>query len=168
MVPSGQTLYITDITSNLSTGTGCSNYGIAINGVTLSASEAAGSQPSSGGAAGTASGSSNKLNYPMGIPSGYSVNSISCGTSLQGFTVPTTYIWVVFDLNIGNYTVPAGKILVIKNMVSNSGTSWNGNYSVAGNTSTYTKAVNFIDQGQTISASGLSGSLLMIGFLKNR
>lgn len=158
LVPAGQTLYITDITSNQSTS--CSGYGIAINGVDLSPSAASG--------IGGVSGAANKVNYPIGIPAGYSINAVTCGTSLQGFTIPTNNSWVVFDLSLGNYTVPAGKVLVMKNMISNASSTWNGAYSVAGNTSTYTKTVNFVDQGQTVSATGLGGSLLMIGFLKNR
>ena len=161
LVPSGQTLYITDITYNQSTS--CNSYGIAINGVDLSPSSASGIQ-----IGGSASGAANKVNYPIGIPSGYAVNSVSCGTSLQGFTIPTNNPWVVFDLSLGNYTVPAGKVLVVKNMISNASSTWNGAYSVSGSTSTYTKTVNFVDQGQTISVSGLTGSLLMVGFLKNR
>ena len=158
LVPAGQTLYVTDITSNQSTS--CSGYGIAINGVDLSPSAPAG--------IGGSSASANKVNYPIGIPAGYAVNSVSCATSMQGFTIPTNNPWVVFDLSLGNYTVPAGKVLVVKNMISNTTTTWNGAYTIGSNTHTYTKTVNFVDQGQTISVSGISGSLLMIGFLKNR
>jgi hypothetical protein len=103
LVPAGQTLYVTDITSNQNSS--CSGYGVAINGVDLSPSAPAGSV-----IGGAQTGSANKLNYPIGIPSGYALNSVSCGTSLQGFTVPTGYSWVVFDLSLGNYTVPAGKV----------------------------------------------------------
>ena len=158
LVPAGQTLYITDVTYNQNTS--CSGYGVTINGVELSPSAAAG--------IGGASASANKVNYPIGIPSGYAVNGATCGTSLQGFTIPTNNPWVVFDLSLGNYTVPAGKVLVVKNMISNAAATWNGAYTVGSNTSTYTKTVNFVDQGQTISTSGLTGSLLMVGFLKNR
>jgi hypothetical protein len=162
LVPTGETFYMTDMTFNSSAS--CTGYGVAINGVDLSSSEAAGTQNGNG----TSSGAADKIIYPMGIPSGYAINSTSCGTSMLGFTVPTNYSWVIFDLSVGNYTVPAGKVLVIKNMISNTNASWSGNYNIGSNKSTFRKNVNFADQGQTISASGLSGSLLMIGYLKNR
>jgi len=76
----------------------------------------------------------------------------------------------LFDLNTGNYTVPAGKILVIKNMVSAPTSTWNGYYTVNGMTTTFNKTATFADQSQTISATGmgLSGSLLMMGYLKDK
>jgi len=157
-VPAGQTLYITNISYNQ--GASCTSYGVNVNGVTLTSNETTG---------GTSASASNKIAYPIGIPSGYNVSSSSCGTSMLGFTIPTNNSWVAFDLSSGNYTVPVGKVLVVNNMVSNASATWNNTYNISGNTTTFEKGINFIDQSQTISANGLSGgSLMMIGYLKNR
>ena len=168
IVPSGQTLYVTDITGNGSAT--CTNYGIDINGVFIASN-------ATGDAGGAASGSitgnntaanAHSLNFPFAMPAGYAINSTSCGTSLVGFTIPSNYSWVVFDLSTGNYTVPAGKVLVIRNVVPTTGANWNGTINIGSNTTSYTKNINFVDQANTVSASGLSGSLLMMGYLKNR
>ena len=156
-VPVGQTLYITDLTQNASTT--CTGYGIAINGVTLSPSES-----STGGS--TSAEAVDKVNFPMTVPSGYVLSSTTCATSLVGFVVPANNTCVVFDLSVGNYTVPVGKVLVIQNLMS--ATTWNYQYSIGGNVTSFTKRLNFADQGTTISASGLTGSLMMMGYLKNR
>ena len=168
IVPAGQTLYITDIGHNNSST--CATYGVAINGVFLASSTSGGSASTSGTSATSHSTASDKLttNFPFMMPSGYAVNSTSCGTSLLGFTVPTGYSSVVFDLSTGNYTVPVGKMLVIKNMVPSTTTSWSGYYNIGASTTSFTKSLSFVDQGQTISTTGLVGSLLMMGYLKNR
>jgi hypothetical protein len=169
IVPAGQTFYITDIGHNNSAT--CPSYGVAINGVFISSAASGGSSAtSSSSATAAASSSSNKLttNYPLMMPAGYAVNSVSCGTALMGFTIPTGYSSVVFDLSTGNYTVPVGKMLVIKNIVPSTTTTWNGYYNIGANTSSFTKSISFVDQGQTISTPGISGSLLMMGYLKNR
>lgn len=167
IVPSGQTLYITQLTHDSSTV--CTNYGVAINGVFVASNESGTAQTNLG--TGHTNTSTNKftMNYPLGVPSGYAVNSTSCGTSMVGFTIPTNNSWVIFDLSTGNYTVPAGKVLVIKNMISSTGTTWNGFYKIGSTPTAFSSsAVNFIDQGTTLSTYGLSGSLLMMGYLKNR
>jgi hypothetical protein len=168
LVPSGQTLYITNITYN--GGTGCNSYGIAINGATISSGVQGGSANSASSSDSSATTANNKLftNYPLEMPAGYAVNSTSCGTSLTGFTIPTGYTPVVFDLSVGNYTVPTGKILVIKNMVPSTGTTWSGYYTVGSNATMFTSNINFVDQSTTISTTGLTGSLLMMGYLKTR
>jgi|GEM_PF-3081870 len=170
IVPAGQTLYITQLTNNGSAT--CTNYGVAINGVFIASDEngtsSAGSHGSSGSGAATATNKFD-LNYPFGIPSGYAINSTSCGTSMIGFTIPTNNSWVAFDLSTGNYTVPVGKVLVIKNMISSTATTWSGLYNIGANATAFNNKINFVDQSTTISVSGLSGgSLLMVGYLKNR
>jgi hypothetical protein len=166
-VPVGKTLYITQITHNNS-GT-CSDYGAVIDGVTVTSSIPSGGIVTGAGAAGAPTSNANKyvMDNAIVAPEGKSVISSSCGTSLVGFTVPKGYSWVLFDLSTGNYTVPAGKVLVIKNIISSS-SGWNKYYSVGGLTTQFNKNVSFADQGQTVSASGLTGPLLMMGYLKNR
>ena len=168
IVPAGQTLYITDIGHNNSAT--CPTYGVAINGLFLNSPTTGGSTSTSTTAATTHPSPGAKLvtNFPFMMPSGYAINSTSCGTSMMGFTVATGYSAVVFDLSTGNYTVPVGKMLVIKNMIPSTTTTWNGFYNVGANTTSFTKSLSFVDQGQTISTTGLSGSLLMMGYLKNR
>jgi hypothetical protein len=165
VVPTGQTLYITQITQNSSTS--CASYGANVNGVTLATG---GSNITSSGASNT-SGSANTrtdIQYPLTIPEGNAITGLTCGTSIVGFTVAKGYSWVMFDLSTGNYTVPAGKILVIKNIVPSQSAAWNGYYTVNSMTTTYNKTPTFADAGQTITASGLSGSLLMMGYLKDK
>jgi hypothetical protein len=82
--------------------------------------------------------------------------------------MPSNYQWVVFDLSSGNYTVPTGKVLVIKNMLPSTSATWGGYYNINGLTTGFAGNLHFIDQGSTVSSSGLTGSLLMIGYLKNR
>jgi hypothetical protein len=166
-VPSNQTLYVTQITRNGVAS--CNNFGIAINGVFVTSNDSAVTTAASSSSH-TAPTASNKftMNYPVGVPSGYAINSTSCGTSLLGFTMPTGYSWVIFDLSTGNYTVPAGKILVLKNFVSSTATTWNGFFNIGANPTSFNKNVSFVDAGQTISTSGLSGALLMFGYLKNK
>jgi hypothetical protein len=167
-VPAGNTLYVTSITQNGSAT--CTNYGVAINGVFIASNESGGTSAGVGGSSsGLPSVSTNKMvtNYPFGLPAGYSINSTTCGTALTGFTIPTGYSWVAFDLSTGNYTVPTGKVLVIKNMISSTTTTWNGFYNIGSNSSAFSNAT-FVDQGQTVSASSLTGSLLMMGYLKTR
>jgi hypothetical protein len=167
VVPAGQTLYVTQFSNN--NVAGCTNYGVAINGVFV-ASDENGTTQTIGGHSGGTTIATNKfgLNYPIGIPSGYAINSTSCGTSLIGFTIPTAASWVIFDLSTGNYTVPAGKVLVVKNMISSTSTTWSGFYNIGANSTAFNDHVNFVDQGTTVSVTGLTGSLLMMGYLKNR
>ena len=166
-VPSGQTLYITQL--SLDTSTSCSNYGISVNGVSIASNQSGASISSGGGAAPTGI-STNKVNmsYPMSFPSGYFINSTSCGTAMLGFTIPTNNTCVVVDLSTGNYTVPNGKVLVIKNMIPSASSTWGNVFSIGSNTHTYSQNLNFVDQNQTVSAYGLTGSMLMMGYLKNR
>ncbi len=168
VVPAGQTLYVTQISHNSSTT--CPNYGVAINGVFLTSDVSGTTQTASGSASGTAPTATNKysMSFPFGLPAGYAINSTTCGTSMVGFTMPANFSWVVFDLSTGNYTVPAGKVLVIKNMVSSTSTVWSGQFLIGANSTSFNKSISFVDQGQTVSTSGLSGSLLMMGYLKNR
>jgi len=168
IVPAGQTLYISQITSNNSAT--CTTYGAVVDGVFLSSGTAASATSGSGNGTVSTGSAGNKTitQYPLTIPEGNAITSTSCGTSLVGFTVPKNFSWVLFNLNTGNYTVPAGKILVVKNMVSSASTAWNGFYTVNGMTTNYNKTESFIDQNQTISASGLTGALLMMGYLKNK
>jgi F0F1-type ATP synthase membrane subunit c/vacuolar-type H+-ATPase subunit K len=168
IVPTGQTLYITQLTHNGSAS--CSSYGAVLNGVFLASGAAATGTSSSGiGQANTGSaGNKTIAEYPLTIPEGQAVTSTSCGTSMVGFTVPKGYSFVNFDLNTGNYTVPAGKILVIKNFVSSSAAGWNGYYSVNGLKTTFNKTPTFADAGQTVSVTGLTGSMLMMGYLKDK
>ncbi|MCW3126528.1 MAG: hypothetical protein JWO03_2186 [Bacteroidetes bacterium] len=168
VVPTGQTLYITQITHNGSAS--CSDYGTVLNGVFLASGAASTGFSSSGvgqAITGTAAGKT-ITEYPLTIPEGQAITSTSCGTSMVGFTVAKGYAWVTFDLNTGNYTVPAGKILVIKNFVGSGTASWNGYYTVNGLKTTFNKTPTFADQAQTVSVSGLTGSMLMMGYLKDK
>ena len=165
-VPAGQTLYVTDLAHNGSAV--CSNYGLSVNGIFISSYVTGSSQGGFATNNTITATTPYTMNFPFAVPSGSAVNSTSCGTSLIGFTVPSNYTWITIDLSSGDYTVPAGKVLVIKNMIPSTSATWGGLYTVGGNPTKFTQHVNFIDQNTTVSASGLSGSLIMIGFLKNR
>lgn len=168
VVPTGKTLYVTQLTHNGSAT--CADYGAVVNGAYL----ASGTTSTTSGAVGssTPGSTSNKVtgNYPITIPEGNAITSTSCGSSLVGFTVAKGYSWVLFDLNVGNYTVPAGKVLVIKNFIGSNTNGWNNYYTANGYTTMFSnnKDISFVDAGQTVSASGLSGSLLMMGYLKDK
>ena len=168
VVPAGQTLYIQQITHNNSGA--CPTYGAVVDGVFLTSGAA--STSTSGGSQGsvsTGSAANRSVSvYPMTIPEGQAITSTTCGTSMVGFTVAKGYSWVLFDLSTGNYTVPVGKIFVLKNMVTSPAANWNGYYSVNGMTTNFNKTPTFASEGQTITASGLSGSLLMMGYVKNK
>jgi len=165
-VPAGMTLYVTDLAHNGSTT--CANYGLNIKGVYISSYVTGGSQGGFGTSNTITSTNPYSMNFPFAVPSGTDINSTSCGSSLVGFVVPSNYTWVAYDLSTGAYTVPAGKVLVVKNMIPSTSATWGGLYSIGGNQTRFTQHVNFIDQNTSISATGLSGSLLMVGFLKNR
>ena len=168
VVPTGKTLYVTQLTHNGSSS--CSDYGAVVNGVFLASGAAL--TPTGGSSVGQAYTGyvNNKASseYPLTIPEGNAITSTSCGSSLVGFTVPKGHSWVLFDLNTGNYTVPAGKVLVIKNFIGGSAAAWNGYYTVNGMTTVFNKMPTFADAAQTVSATGLSGSLLMMGYLKDK
>ena len=165
-VPAGQTLYVTDLAQNGSSV--CANYGLNIKGVYITSYQTGSSQGGFGTGGSITSNNPYNMNLPFAVPSGTAVNSTSCGTSLVGFTIPSNYTWVAYDLSSGTYTVPAGKVLVIKNMIPSTNATWAGLYNIGSNPTLFTQHVNFIDQNNTVSASGLSGSLLMVGFLKDR
>jgi hypothetical protein len=170
IVPLGKTVYITQITHNGSTS--CPDYGAVVDGIFMSSSASGGSSMGTGSSSsGTGTGTGGPqyiMDDPIVVPEGKAINSSYCGTSLVGFSVPKSYSWILFDLSTGNYTVPVGKVLVIKNLIPNSNSGWNGYYTVGGLTTSLNKNVSFADQGQTISVSNLNGSLLLMGYLKNR
>ena len=168
VVPIGKTLYITQVAHNGSTT--CTDYGAVIDGIFVTSTTVAGTTSGTGTGSVGSGAATNRymIDNPIVVPEGKAINSNSCGTSMVGFTINKNYSWVLFDLNTGNYTVPAGKVLVIKNIISTSASGWNGYYSVAGLTTAYNKNVSFADQNQTISPSGLTGPLLLMGYLKNR
>lgn len=163
-VPTGSTLYITQITGNDSVSS-CPMYGVSVEGVFMSTRPEAGLGITSGS---SAPPNMYLMSNPIIVPQGVSVSSASCATSLVGFIAPRNYSWVLFDLSIGNYTVPPGQVLVIKNMISGSNSGWNNRYKIGSNSTTFGPNPSFADQGQTISATGLSNSLLMMGYLKPR
>lgn len=168
VVPVGKTLYITQVTHNGSST--CTDYGAVIDGIFVTSNTTGGTTSNTGTShTGTGTGTSRYvIDNPIVAPEGKAINSTSCGTSMVGFLMNKNYSWVLFDLSTGNYTVPAGKVLVIKNMISTSASTWNGYYTVNGMTTMYTKNVSFADQSQTISATSLSSTLLLMGYLKNR
>jgi hypothetical protein len=53
-------------------------------------------------------------------------------------------------------------------MISGTGAGWNNLYNIGSNPTTFSPNMTVVDQGQTISATGLSGSLLMMGYLKSK
>ena len=165
VVPSGQSLYITQISSNGSPT--CNTFDAQVGGGVSLVNGLAAS-----GGSGTGSGSPASTNtraqFPIVVPGGQTVSSTSCGTALSGFTVSTGYQFIMFDLSTGSYTVPSGYIFVIKNLLANASAGWNGYYSVNGLQSTYSSAPTYADQGDVISASGLSGKLLLMGYLKHK
>jgi hypothetical protein len=156
-VAPGKTLYITDITSNDSAA--CPTFGVVVDGVTLSSSAATTSNHTS---------IAKTIDGTITIPAGKALSSTSCGTSLVGYIMDQSYQWVLFDLNSGSYTVPNGKIFVINTMIMNSTDSWTGQYSVGGLATRYTKNIAVADQNQTITATGNTGPLLMMGYVKTR
>lgn len=156
VVPTGYTLYINQMDYNNSGG-GCSDYSVNINGLTVNLSAQTNSQAGS-----------RTIDQPFAIGEGKSISSSACGASVSGFLIAKNHTWVMADMLSGSYKVPTGKVLVIKRFIQSNSTDFNNYYMVDSKVRKNSAYVQQADQDQTISISGLSSSVYLIGYLRDR
>lgn len=170
-VPSNMNFYLTDVSDNGDTA--CGDYGLALGSLQLNYAQKTTNNnfSSNGNGRGIATNKSDVLKS-FALAEGNQVTSTSCATSISGFLIKKELEWIFADLSAGSYQVPVGKVLVIRTFLKSTADTWNGYYSVNGKTIKMRDGIEFLAEGDVVSANAAalpaSGSLVLVGYLRDK